>query len=91
MGWRGGPGGLGDAYFAVDDGDLPVAGVEVAVVTAAEQNEVVYGGFAAVDPGFEVVSVAADRWCAADYATFVAVVEGFAHAGGDEADGAADV
>jgi len=35
---------------AVGDGDGPVAGVEVDVVTPAEQHEIPDGGFAAVDP-----------------------------------------
>jgi hypothetical protein len=49
--WWVGPGGAGDVDLAVGDGDGPFAGVEVEVVAAAEQGEVVDGGVAAVDPG----------------------------------------
>src|SRR5690242_1512071 len=79
VGWRVGPGGAGYVDFAVGDGDGPVACVEVDVVTAAEQGEVGDLGFAAVDPGDQVVRVALDWWGTAHYAAAVAGVEGAAH------------
>jgi hypothetical protein len=76
---------------AVEDADVPVAGVEVEVVAFAEQGEVVDGGGAAVEPGDDVVGLALDGWGVADDAAFVAGVEGAAHGAGDEALGGADV
>src|SRR4051794_29576505 len=86
-----GPVWSGYVDFAVGDGDGPVAVVQVGVVAAAEQGEVVDFGVAAVDPGDEVVCVAHDWRRVADDAAAVAGVQGAAHRAGDEAFAAADV
>ena len=86
-----GPGWAGDVDFAVRDDDGPVAGVQVDVVSAAEQDQVRDLGFAAVDPGDQVVGVALDWWCAADDAPLVARVQRASHCARDQPFGATDV
>src|SRR3954452_468272 len=88
---RGGPGGAGYSDYAVEDSDEPVAGVQVQVVPFAEQGQVGDGGWAAVQPGDNVVRFALDGWGAADHAAFVAGVEGSAHGARDQALTGADV
>ena len=90
-GWWIGPGRAGYVDDAVGDGDGPVAVVEVGVVAAAEEGEVVDRGDAAADPGLQVVGVALDGRGSAHDTALVAGVQGAAHSGGDEALGAADV
>ena len=51
------PGGAGYLDGAVEDLDVPVAGVEVEVMALAEQGEVGDGGRSAVEPGDDVVRV----------------------------------
>ncbi|GAA3084304.1 hypothetical protein GCM10010530_07830 [Kribbella aluminosa] len=68
-----------------------MAGVEVGVVPAAEQDEVCQGCRAAVYPGDQMVCVAHDWGCCADDAAAVAGVQGAADGFGDEAFAAADV
>src|SRR5215217_1389707 len=87
----GGPGGAGYLDNAVEDSDVPVAGVQVQVVPFAEQGQVGDGGGAAVEPGDDVVGFALDGWGAADDAAFVAGVEGSAHGARDQALTGADV
>jgi hypothetical protein len=77
-------------YVSVDDGDDPVAVVEGPVVGSAEENEVVDGCFAAVDPGLEMVGVTVDGWGAAHDAALVADVQGAAHRSRHQALGPAD-
>ena len=76
---------------AVDDPDVPVAGVQVAVASLAEEHQVGDLGFASVDPADDVVGVAVDGWGAAADAAFVSGDQGFAHGSGGESDGGADV
>ena len=89
--WWVGPGGAGDVDLAVGDGDGPVAVVQVDVVAAAQQAQVVHGGGAAVDPGLQVVGVALHRRRTAHDAAFVAGVQGAAHRAGDEPLGPPDI
>jgi hypothetical protein len=90
-GWWVGPGRARHVDDTVGDRDGPVPGVQVDVMAAAEQDEVMDCGRAAVDPGVEVVGVAVDGWCSADDAAFVASIQGTAHRPGDQAFRAADI
>ncbi|WP_238151330.1 hypothetical protein, partial [Kribbella sindirgiensis] len=62
-----------------------MAVVQVGVVAATDQGEVLDLGFTAVDPGDQVMCVAHDRWRVADHAAAVAGVQGAADGLGDEA------
>jgi hypothetical protein len=75
------------------DPDLPRCGVDDRVVMAAEQDEVVQGGGAAVDPVHDVVGVAGDRWAGAagEGAVSVAGDQRQPEAVGDQPGGAAGV
>ena len=55
--WGRGPGRAGDVDDAAGDADMPVAAVDVGVVAAAQQGQVVDLGVAAVDPGDQVMGV----------------------------------
>ena len=77
--------------FAVGDGDGPVAVVQVGVVAATDQDEILDLGLTAVDPGDQVMRVADDRRGSADDAAAVAGVQGAAHRAGDQAFAAADI
>jgi hypothetical protein len=83
---------LGFAVVGVE-ADLPGGVVDDAVVFAAEQDEVVEGGFAAVGPVDDVVGVAHDWWsgAAGEGAVMVAGHEGSPQGWGDESGGASDV
>lgn len=81
---------MGDA---VDHGAGPAALLEVPVVVAAEQGEVVEVGVAAVGPGEDVVALAPLRWMGAggEGAAGVAGDEGEGLGAGGDAAGAAEV
>ena len=93
-GWcRGGWGRNSGSRSCGVEADLPGGVVEDAVVFAAEQDEVVEVGGAAVGPVDDVVGVAHDRWAGAagEGAVSVAGDQGAPQGGGDQSVGAADV
>ena len=75
------------------EADLPGGVVDDAVVLAAEQDEVVQAGRAAVGPVDDVVGVAHHGWAGAagEGAVVVAGDQGAPQGRGDESCGAADV
>ncbi len=75
----------------VDDVDVPVAGVQVDVVSLAEQDQVRDARRASVDPMHQVVGFALNGWSAADHAAAVASVQREPHRCGDETFGGTDV
>jgi hypothetical protein len=83
---------LGSSVCGVE-ADLPGGVVDGAVVVAAEEDEIVEGGDAVVEPVDDVVGVAHHGWsgAAGERAVDVAADQGPPDRGGDEPVGAPDV
>ncbi|MEU8227453.1 hypothetical protein, partial [Kribbella sp. NPDC048915] len=70
--------------LAVDDGDVPAAGVQVDVMATAQQRQVRDLGRAAVQPGDQMVGVAHDRRRPTHDTTPVTGVQRMPHRLGDQ-------